>query len=259
MIKEYENGNQLVDDNRSFLDKNKYMSMFFYLDAGLLTEINENNYGLKVEYNNHKLVALKVERYNLLLYGDVECLDELMSFIIKKNYNHSGIMCSTSIGDKLIKDYSFMVEISMDFMETTEYTEESSNEVIIANENDVDEIFECVKQFIIDCGLSDKPKKDSIIRDYKDFRLIKENNKIVSMAALSLGTEDSLKIAYVFTKSEYRGKGYARKVVNYLKNEILNQGKIATLNVDQQNPISNHLYESLGFKKVFSQGVYFKK
>ena len=79
MIKEYENGNQLVDDNRLFLDENKYMSMFFYLDAGLLTEINENNYGLKVEDNNHKLVALKVERYNLLLYGDVECLDELMN------------------------------------------------------------------------------------------------------------------------------------------------------------------------------------
>ena len=32
--------------------------------------------------------------------------------------------------------------------------------------------------------------------------------------------------------------------------------EVATLNVDKKNPISNHLYASLGFKKLFSQGVY---
>ena len=53
--------------------------------------------------------------------------------------------------------------------------------------------------------------------------------------------------------------GYARKLVNYAKNEIIAQGKIATLNVDKKNPISNHLYSSLGFKKVFSQGIYKQK
>ena len=61
------------------------------------------------------------------------------------------------------------------------------------------------------------------------------------------------------TKPEYRGMGYARKLVNYAKNEIIAQGKIATLNVDKKNPISNHLYSSLGFKKVFSQGIYKQK
>ena len=32
--------------------------------------------------------------------------------------------------------------------------------------------------------------------------------------------------------------------------------KTAVLNVDRKNPVSNHLYTSLGFKKIFSQGVF---
>ena len=63
---------------------------------------------------------------------------------------------------------------------------------------------------------------------------------------------------YIITRDEYRGKGYARKVVNTMKNEIINTGMIATLNVDQNNPISNHLYKSLGFKKVYGRGMYKK-
>ena len=40
-------------------------------------------------------------------------------------------------------------------------------------------------------------------------------------------------------------------------NGIVSIEKTATEgNVDQLNPISNHIYASLGFKKVFSQGVY---
>ena len=60
----------------------------------------------------------------------------------------------------------------------------------------------------------------------------------------------------VYTRDEYRNFGYARKIVNTIKNEILDMNEVATLNVDKKNPISNHLYASLGFKKLFSQGVY---
>ena len=41
-----------------------------------------------------------------------------------------------------------------------------------------------------------------------------------------------------------------------MKNEILSMGKLATLNVDKKNPISNRLYLSLGFKSILSQSEY---
>ena len=64
----------------------------------------------------------------------------------------------------------------------------------------------------------------------------------------------SMRITNVYTRGIYRGKGYARKVVNTIKNEILAAGKTATLNVDRRNPVTNHLYRALGFKPVFAQG-----
>ena len=78
------------------------------------------------------------------------------------------------------------------------------------------------------------------------------------MARIAPATQDDLRLVLVYTRDEYRGRGYARKGVNSAKNEILAAGKRVTLNVDRKNPISNHLYSSLGFKRVFSQGEYRK-
>ena len=76
------------------------------------------------------------------------------------------------------------------------------------------------------------------------------------MAKLAKASDRAYRIACVYTKDEYRGKGYAKQVVNAVKNEILDMGMTATLNVDKKNPVSNRLYKSLGFKRVFSQGEY---
>ena len=257
MIKEYQNGSDFILENSSFLDQNKYMSVFFYLDAKVLNKISSTNYAIKVENAKNKLLAIKVEPYNLLIYGDKECLGELLKYLKDHGYECSGIMCDTSIGDKLIKELGYVQSIGMDFMETRKYTTPSSKEVIKATIDDVDEIFACYQCFLKDCGLKDKANRDNIIKKIDNFRIVKVNNMIASMAAYTKATDDSCRITHVYTRPEYRCKGFARKVVNCVKNEILDMGLIATLNVDQNNPISNHLYSSLGFKKVFSQGIYY--
>ena len=61
MITNYPNGEALIKDNKEFLDENKYMSTFFYLDAPFLKEPDKKNYALKVSSDNKKLLAIKVE------------------------------------------------------------------------------------------------------------------------------------------------------------------------------------------------------
>lgn len=265
MIKSYPNGEAFIKDNSSFLDENKYMSAFFYLDAPFLTVINENNYALKVSSNDKKLLALKVEPYNIMFYGDSELVEEFLSYIKNNNLAIDGAMCSTEIGDKLIElapsiiNKHYYLQIGMDFMKTDEINEPSSPEVIKASLDDVDEIEECLINFFVDCGLPDRPVREKIINNIETFRLIKKDNKIVALSRCGHDTEISSRISTVYTRPEYRNCGYARKVTNTLKNEIINNGQVATLHVDQANPISNHLYASLGFKKVFSKGIYLIK
>ena len=123
-------------------------------------------------------------------------------------------------------------------------------------EDDLDEIFDCAQRFVADCGLLDKPEKESFRKVLDSIRVIRADGKIVSMARIAPATGDDLRLVLVYTRDEYRGRGYARKGGNSAKNEILASGKRATLNVDRKNPVSYHLYLSLGFERMFSQGEF---
>ena len=262
MIKIYSNGADFINENKAFLDENIYMSSFFFLDAPLLTASSKKNYALKVSNDDKQLLALKVEPYHLMLYGHNECLEELLLFIRNNGYEINGVYCADDLGnllmglskDTLNKEYH--LQIGMDFMEANEITEPSSSEIERATVEDVDELYECLTNFMVDCGLTDEIKKDSIIAKIDTYRLIRLDHKIVSVARKGLDSNHSIRISMVYTRPEYRNQGLARKVVNTLKNEILADGQVATLHVDKANPISNHLYQSLGFKKVFSRSIY---
>ena len=241
------------------------MSTFFFLDAVLIPECTKTNYALKVVDGDKKLLAIRFEPFNLLLYGDKECVAELLRYVARHEYEFEGITCSETLGEDLPrickeaigKEYTKL--IGMDFMKATLFTEESSEEVTTPNANDVEEIYDLMCAFLIECGLPDKPRRDRIEKEYDQFKIIRRDSKIAALTRKAVDTEESYRISSVYTRPEYRGQGLARKVVNALKNEILEEGNIATLNVDQANPISNHLYASLGFEKVFAQTIFMPK
>ena len=262
MIKTYKNGEDFYLDNKDFLLTNKYTEVFYRYDAPMLLETNKSEYALKAYDDKLTLVVLKKEPFNLLLYGDKELIPELFDHLFKNNYEIKDYLCPTDVGDEITLylnnncGYHAHILLGMDFMEANEKCDINIEEVESANETDIDEIYECTCQFIKDCGLKDKVDINHLKSKINDFRIIRKDGKIISMARAHNWSDIDKKISYVFTRKEYRGKGYAKKVVGAVLNEIIDSGYIATLNVDQNNPISNRLYSSLGFKKIFSQGVY---
>ena len=255
-IIKYDSGLSFIKDNHEFLDENKYMSAFFYYDAKLINITDNNTYVLKVISDNYKLLAMKVKPYDLMLYGSSECVEILMNYLKDNNYIFDKVLCSTEIGDKLVGNYNFKLKIEMDFMKATKVNEKSCSDVCTATLDDVDELEKFMNIFLIECGLDGENSKESIAQIINSFRMIKIDGEIVSFAKISEPADGAVRISYVYTNPKFRGLGYARKVVNTIKNEIIEKGYVATLNVDRSNPISNHLYSSLGFEKVFSQGIY---
>ena len=81
MITIYPSGKAFIEENASFLDENRYMSALFYLDAPLLNSPTRTNYAIMAEENDQCLLAMKVEPYNLMLYGDESRLGELLLFL----------------------------------------------------------------------------------------------------------------------------------------------------------------------------------
>lgn len=262
MIKVYPNGTALVEEHRALLATNPYQSMFFSLDAPLIREPDGKNYAVGAEEGGRWLLAMKLSPYSLLLFGSPEPARELFGFLISNGYEIGSLLGGEKLCDEVIgmlqKDFGlrYAEALAMDFMEAREITAPSCQEVEIPTQADLEELVECKTHFVADCGLNDPVNVERIRRQLREYRILRRDGKIVSMAVITPSTPESLKIAAVYTRPEYRGRGLARLVVNAAKNEILSQRKLATLNVDKKNPITNHLYRSLGFEPVFSQGEY---
>jgi len=81
--------------------------------------------------------------------------------------------------------------------------------------------------------------------------LLWEDNGPVSMAGSSRGTANSSTVSAVYTPPEKRGHGYASACVAGLSQEILDRGAaFCTLYADLANPISNKIYQRIGYRPV---------
>ena len=261
MIKEYANGNDFYEENRDVLLSDKYSEPFFRFDSPLLTLTGKDQYALKVSEGGSILLALLVDPYNILLSGDDSLAEEFVGYLTSNCYRIKDFQCPLEMGEKLVEcfrreGYDFDLLLGMDFMEAKEKTAEPSEPVEFATENDVDELYEIVCNFIKDCGLNDIARKERIREKLDTYRVLRRDGRIASVAKVHDWSDTDSKITSVYTRDEYRNRGLARIVVGNALNEIIDSGKTAVLNVDRKNPISYHLYSSLGFRRIFSQGVF---
>lgn len=263
MIKDYRNGNSFLTDYSELLSQNIEQTKLFLLDAKSMEHTDIQNYIVCAKDKDEYLVSLKTEPYSTMFYGSKRLIPELIDYLIKMEYGFERYLCEYGLGRELQSYLSqngidFNESLSMDDMECTTVTEPDSDDVEIATEQDVDEVYGCLIKFFADCNLVERPYKPEVKENIRLFRLIRVDGKIVSFAKISQRTEDSKTITCVYTRDEYRGKGYASRIVNTCKNEIIVEGKKATLVVDKNNPVSSHIYYSLGFLPTYSISEYRK-
>ena len=73
----------------------------------------------------------------------------------------------------------------------------------------------------------------------------------VTMAAKKRKLTGGQCVGDVYTPIDFRGKGYSTACIKYLTQEILDDGNgCAFLFADKYNPISNRVYEKVGYKKI---------
>ena len=134
MIVSYKTGAEFLQDNQTYLQKNPYLSTFFTLDAPLLQEAGKINYALRCEQGETRLLALKVEPYNLLLFGEEACVPELLRFLFDGGYEIKNYLCASELGYVLMREMQpygrcYEEALAMDFMEARRVTEPCAPEV----------------------------------------------------------------------------------------------------------------------------------
>lgn len=262
MIRRYDSGAAFLAENQAFLDTKPQISAFMALDAPLLEKRTKSITRRDAKRTENAAGNEGRSRITCSCSETRTAAGELLDFLVRGGYEIQNYLSEKTLGDAAAREMEarfgirYEEALAMAFMEARTLTEPSSPEVEAANEDDLDEIYACMERFLVECNLQDKPNREAMRRNIGGFRVIRADGKIVSVGKAVRDIGESMRITNVYTREAYRGKGYARKVVNTIKNEILTAGKTAALNVDRRNPVTNHLYRALGFEPVFAQGEY---
>lgn len=83
------------------------------------------------------------------------------------------------------------------------------------------------------------------------FFFYEEAGQVLSTAATARATENGICVNMVYTPPGYRRMGYATNSVALLTQKLLDDGwKFTALFTDLNNPISNNIYQKIGYWKV---------
>lgn len=146
-------------------------------------------------------------------------------------------------------------EMNFAELDTTEHLEDVSEIVLKAAENDAEDIarsYDHIDEFkhLYAGGFEGRLTQISNrIKSSEGVHMfIKEDNIIVSHGNTAAETSSCAMIGGVMTLPNYRGNGYAKKVVSALGHDLCNRGKKACLFYGTNE--AKQLFGSLGFKDI---------
>ena len=216
------------------------------------------------------LLFSRNQGYNLLISGPEHYLNEcvyLAKFLYANSYSIDGVNAASPLAKAFIDQYGkeanlpFRIKLSMDIMVLTHLIKVplAKGKVYQPSQSDLDKAMVFLYQFYEDTyigtdqlNLAEQQKKMSDrIRDGKLYFFSDESNKVVAMCAVTRQLVNGVSISLVYTDRDERGKGYATTLMYEVAKKMFNLGNhFCTLFVDKTNPISNRVYENIGYKIV---------
>lgn len=260
MHKFYTNGIDFINENIDLLNSSLIETAFFKKNAQSMKGLNRKSYIFKVYQDNMILLCLKYDKYPLLLFGNVELCDEAARIVYQYHLEINKVQARSILAESFLRAYEEYFDgyhstlVSMELMTCKDTTFIPSMWVERGHVEYIDELTNIYLSFhkeIFNEEYSYEYMKNRVENELENIRLLKVNNEVVAMAKRVIGEDAVCPISMVYTKPEYRGKGYAKEVVGVVTKDILNKNKLPYLYVDKANPISNKLYSSLGFKYEF--------
>ena len=230
------------------------------MDGWLLAKITQNE---KTE-----LIILYRKPWKLIMYSPTDnTSDELYRFADEETYKQDnyllGVNAETEIANKFAKFYceiakqKYRIVKPMKILVLEEIRElKNTCEATFrtATENDRKILTQYIKEFHKEALEEDK--SDEYANDKFDeylkrgYYVLEKDGKIVCQAVIGRDLLKGKGISGVYTQKEERGKGYAYNLVYQISKKCLDEGaEYGVLYTDAGNPISNHVYEKIGYVK----------
>lgn len=262
MYKIYKSGQEFLAENGDILAKYPLETVFFEVNAKLIAETDNNDFLVKLQEGGKFLIAVHHADYPMVIFGDKGLCAEFAKIAAKIKLVFPKVLGALDTCEAFLNEYEKLVNCSheinhaMDIMRCDKVLTNNVDGVEIPTDSDVDELSHLTVDFAKK-AMGEDMKFDKIKRDICDrlsgFGVIRQEGKIVSMASTKRETDYLACIADVYTLPQGRGKGLSCRIVTKLTKDIIEKGKLTYLFVDKTNPISNHLYQKIGYTYAVPQ------
>lgn len=217
---------------------------------------------------NIELIMLYRKPWKLILYSpSYNYSDKILEFAANEIYKYDkellGINSEKSVANKFAKYYcdlsnmKYLVHTGLRIL-LLENIENGKllNDVIYrkATLDDKEILVKYIQNFMKDalneeCDYEEAEEKFNKYFE-KGYYVLEKDNKIVCQANTSRVMKYGKCVSGVYTPKEERGKSYAYNLIYRISKELLDKGdKYCVLYTDDANPISNHVYEKIGYKR----------
>ena len=256
MYKLYSTGREFLDENLNIIRNDPLGALFFEVNANMIERCDKISYATRVDVDGETLIAIRVDGYPMVVYGSKRCVSVLAKIVAENKLQFDKAIGYYELTDKFLTCYeqivggSHKVNLSMDIMFCNELNPCDTLDVEKATAKDAEEIARLYAEFLREAvgeNATWGEKTRKIIQEINEFALVRVDGEIVSIASSKETGYGLKRISNVYTKPEHRNKGYSRKVVTYLTEQVLKGGNLPCLFVDQHNPVSNHLYQTIGY------------
>lgn len=266
----YEDVEQFMKENFELILKKEWLNCLMVGNCLEAQKIGTDGWLLaKVSQNEQtELIMLYRKPWKLIMYSPTDnTSDELYKFaaeeIYKQDNNLLGVNGETEIANKFAKyycetankNYKLVTPMKILVLEKMLPMQKISEvNFMQATKEDRQVLTQYIKEFYkdaLDQDVSDEDanqKFESYLE--RGYYVLEQQGKILSQAVIGRELIKGKCVSGVYTPKEERGKNYAYTLVYKLSKKCLDEGaEYCVLYTDADNPISNHVYEKIGYVK----------
>jgi len=266
----YEKIEDFIKENMELILEKEWLNCLMVGNCLEGEKIGTQDWLLAKVMNNSttELILLYRKPWKLILYSPTNnTSDELYKFTAEQVYKQDrkllGVNAETEMAHKFARFYceiakqQYKLENSLKILvlEKMLPKQNRNNATFrMATEQDKTVLNQYIRGFYkdaLDEEISDEEvnqKVESYLE--RGYYVLEKDGKIVSQAVIGRTLIKGKSISGVYTPKEERGKGYAYELVYKLSKKCLDEGaEYCVLYTDAENPISNHVYQKIGYVK----------
>lgn len=270
-FKRYDDPNEFIQENEKFILEKEWLNNLMagnYKDA-VKEGLNENWLLARItEGEQTELIMLLRKPWRLLMYSPTNNKSEaLYKFAAEELYkidpNLEGVNTEKEVSQIFAKEFCKVagkepkVRFEMRILVLEELTEPNLRDDVVLRKATIEDkpilkeyrrkfAEEALNEILTEEDLEKKFEKHFEMGSY----VLEKDGKIVATAVSNRHLPRGKSIGNVYTPKEERGNGYAYNIVYRLSKQFLDSGlDYCVLFTDDSNPISNHVYEKIGYRR----------